>query len=302
MTSNGGLILVRELDERLGLEKLIEKHLSDSRQGMNKQFTLADLLRQSVYSRLAGYEDLNDAERLAVDPTFRLISSQRIWDRGAALTSTLHWFETELLTKEENLTGLMALNRETLGQAEPLDGSRRVVLDMDSSESPVGGRLIKHSRYYGLLLAEGPAPASVWGHAAADCGAADAIGLALPLRLQNLEPKEEGRHSVGEIDYAATSGGLQTGKERALGTPKSRWGCCGHKFFESRDEGELGYASLESKSEILVQDRSERQRGVVKCEGELRTRGIVRATLGRKAFQWTKVAEIGEKGPGTSRE
>jgi hypothetical protein len=139
VTSDGGLILVRELDERLGLEKLIEEHLSDSRQGLNKQFTLADLLRQSVYSRLAGYEDLNDAERLAADPTFRLIGSQKIWDRGAALTSTLHWFETELLTKEENLLGLMALNRETLGQAESFDGSDRVVLDMDSSESPVHG-------------------------------------------------------------------------------------------------------------------------------------------------------------------
>jgi Transposase DDE domain group 1 len=139
VTSNGGLILIRELDERLGLEKLISEQLSDSRQGLNKQFTLSDLLRQSVYSRLAGYEDLNDAERLAADPTFRLISSQRIWDRGAALTSTLHWFETELLTKEENLIGLMALNRETLGQAESLDGSDRVVLDMDSSESPVHG-------------------------------------------------------------------------------------------------------------------------------------------------------------------
>jgi hypothetical protein len=139
VTSDGGLILIRELDERLGLEKLIEEQLSDSRQGLNKQFTLTDLLRQSVYSRLAGYEDLNDAERLAADPTFRLISSQRIWDRGAALTSTLHWFETELLTKEENLIGLMALNRETLGQADCLDSSDRVVLDMDSSESPVHG-------------------------------------------------------------------------------------------------------------------------------------------------------------------
>jgi hypothetical protein len=82
VTSDAGLILVRELDERLGFEKLIEEQLSDSRQGLNKQFALADLLRQSVYSRLAGYEDLNDAERLAADPTFRLISSQRIWDRG----------------------------------------------------------------------------------------------------------------------------------------------------------------------------------------------------------------------------
>ena len=84
MTSDGGLILIRELDERLGLEKLIEERLSDSRQGSNKQFTLTDLPRQSVCSRLAGYEDLNDAERLAADPTFRLISSLRIWDRGAS--------------------------------------------------------------------------------------------------------------------------------------------------------------------------------------------------------------------------
>jgi hypothetical protein len=114
VTSNCGLILVRKLDERLGLEKLFEERSRDSRQGLNKQFTLADLPRQSVYSRLAGYEDLNDAERPAAGPTFRLISSQRIWDRSAALTSTLHWFETELLTKEENLIGLMALNRGTL--------------------------------------------------------------------------------------------------------------------------------------------------------------------------------------------
>ena len=56
VTSDGGLILVRELDERLGLGELIDEHLSDSRQGTNKQFTFADLLRQSVYSRLAGYE------------------------------------------------------------------------------------------------------------------------------------------------------------------------------------------------------------------------------------------------------
>ena len=61
ITSDAGLILVRELDERLGLEQRITDHLSDSRHGTNTQFRVADLLRQSVYSRLAGYEDLNDA-------------------------------------------------------------------------------------------------------------------------------------------------------------------------------------------------------------------------------------------------
>ena len=139
VTSDAGLILVRELDERLGLETLIAEHLSDSRQGMNTQFSVVDLLRQSVYSRLAGYEDLNDAVRVSADPTFRLIGSPKRWDRGAALTSTLHWFETELLTHEENLVGLRAVNREVLAQAEMATRADRIVLDMDSSESPVHG-------------------------------------------------------------------------------------------------------------------------------------------------------------------
>ena len=139
VTSDAGLILVRELDERLGLGTLISEHLNDSRQGLNTQFSLADLLRQSVYSRLAGYEDLNDAVRVSADPTFRLIGSPKLWDRGAALTSTLHWFETELLTQEKNLVGLRAVNREVLAQAEMATRADRVVLDMDSSESPAHG-------------------------------------------------------------------------------------------------------------------------------------------------------------------
>jgi len=66
VTFDGGLILVRELDERLGFSNLITQHLTDPR-GKNTQFPLADLIRQSVYSRLAGYEDVNDAERLFQD-------------------------------------------------------------------------------------------------------------------------------------------------------------------------------------------------------------------------------------------
>ena len=139
VTSDAGLLLVRELDERLGLEALISEYLNDSRQGLNTQFSLADLLRQSVYSRLAGYEDLNDAVRVSADPTFRLIGSPTRWDRGAALTSTLHWFETELLTHEENRVGLRAVNRELRAQAEMATRADRIVLDMDSSESPVHG-------------------------------------------------------------------------------------------------------------------------------------------------------------------
>jgi hypothetical protein len=85
ITSDAGLLLVRELDERLGLDQLISDNLTDNRRGKNTQLPLPDLLRQSIYSRLAGYEDLNDAECLSHDPTFRLIGSEKIRDRGAAL-------------------------------------------------------------------------------------------------------------------------------------------------------------------------------------------------------------------------
>jgi Transposase DDE domain group 1 len=60
VTSDGGLIVVRELEERLRLRELVDRHLSDSR-GKNTQLPLADFMRQSVYSRPAGYEDVNDA-------------------------------------------------------------------------------------------------------------------------------------------------------------------------------------------------------------------------------------------------
>jgi hypothetical protein len=148
VTSDGGLILVRELDERLGFGELIAQHLTDSRQGKNRQLPLADLLRQSVYSRIAGYEDVNDAERLSQDPTFRLIGSEKIWERGAALTSRLQSFETEMLAEEENFAGLARINRELSGRVEAVDSPQRVVLDMDSTEIPVYGEQ-EHSAYNG---------------------------------------------------------------------------------------------------------------------------------------------------------
>jgi len=138
VTSDGGLLLVRELDERLGFGELIQRHLTDDR-AKNTQLPLTDLVRQSVYSRLAGYEDVNDAERLSQDPAFRLIGSEKVLERGAALPSRLQSFETELLTQAENLAGLAALNRELVAKGEAIDSRRRVVLDMDSTEIPVYG-------------------------------------------------------------------------------------------------------------------------------------------------------------------
>ena len=114
VTSDAGLLLPRELDERLGLGALIERHLADPRTGRNSQFPLPDLFRQSVYSRLAGYEDTNDAERLAEDPTFRMLASRERREMSVALTSTLHWFETDVLTEKWNYEGLARFNTDLM--------------------------------------------------------------------------------------------------------------------------------------------------------------------------------------------
>jgi hypothetical protein len=139
VTSDAGLLLPRELDERLGLSALIERYLTDPRTGRNFQFGLPDLFRQSIYSRLAGYEDTNDAERLAEDPTFRMRASRARRETSVALTSTLHWFETEVLTEERNFQGLVRLNTDLVQHEATRRRTRRVILDIDSSESPVYG-------------------------------------------------------------------------------------------------------------------------------------------------------------------
>ncbi len=73
---------------------------------------LVPLLQQSVYSRLAGYEDTNDAARLGGDPAMRAVVSRRALEKHAASTNAVSRFETEVLAIEENLEGPEQLNEE----------------------------------------------------------------------------------------------------------------------------------------------------------------------------------------------
>jgi len=110
VTSDGGLLAYRELDDALGLFDAVSTALSDQRTGRNIQHAMATLLRQSIYSRLAGYEDVNDAERLSVDPVMRAITGKKAPNKQAASVNTIGRFETEFLTQWENLAGLSEIN------------------------------------------------------------------------------------------------------------------------------------------------------------------------------------------------
>ena len=89
VTSDAGLLAYRGLDKALGLFDRVPSVVQDLRTGRNIQHDLPALLRQSVYSRLAGYEDVNDAHRLSVDPTMRRVTGKKNEDKKAASANTM---------------------------------------------------------------------------------------------------------------------------------------------------------------------------------------------------------------------
>ena len=140
ITSDAGLLAFREFDDALGLTEIAEDYLQDRRTGRNILHHLVPLLRQSIFSRLAGYDDTNDADRLAYDPAMRVVVGWQGSERKAASTSEMGRFETETLTEEKNLKGLARMNSQWVEGAMVHTPQRRVILDMDSSESPVHGQ------------------------------------------------------------------------------------------------------------------------------------------------------------------
>jgi hypothetical protein len=101
VTSDAGLLAYRELDDAIGLTGMARDVPADARTGKNGRHALARLLRQSAFGRLAGYEDVNDAERLRHDPEMRSIVGGKAAQGCAASPSQMGRFETQWLAAPE---------------------------------------------------------------------------------------------------------------------------------------------------------------------------------------------------------
>src|SRR5215212_5691349 len=139
ITSDGGLLACRELDDALGLSETAGDVLTDTRTGANGRHTLVGQFRQSVFGRLAGYEDVNDADRLAHDPAMRWIIGGRAVAQTAASTSQMGRFETAVMTQAKNLAALTDLSGQWIDRVHARRPVKGIVLDMDSSVSPTFG-------------------------------------------------------------------------------------------------------------------------------------------------------------------
>ena len=139
ITSGAGLLAYRELDDALGLTDIAGGVLSECRRGRNTRHMLTGLFRQSVFGRLAGYEDVNDADRLAHDPAIRAVVDRTGLDRQAASTSQMGRFETGWLTSEANLAALADLSGTWIDRVHARRPRTTIVLYMDSSVSETHG-------------------------------------------------------------------------------------------------------------------------------------------------------------------
>src|ERR1700757_1848909 len=139
VTSDAGLLAYRELDDALGLSVMAGEMLADARTGRNGRHALVGLLPQSVFGRLAGYEDVNDAEGLRHDPAMRWIVGGKAASGAAGPPSPMGRFETRWLRAGRNLAALADLSGQWIDRVHGRRPPRGIVLDMDSSVSPTHG-------------------------------------------------------------------------------------------------------------------------------------------------------------------
>jgi Transposase DDE domain group 1 len=149
LSSDAGLVLLKDPDEQLSLTHSLAAVLSDPRDPRRVHFTHHDLLKQRVFQIAAGYEDANDANTLRHDPIFKLLLD-RLPETGAPLASqpTLSRFENRVSRPELYRMALVLVEQFLASYVRP---PQLIVLDFDDTEDPVHGEQeqARYDGYYG---------------------------------------------------------------------------------------------------------------------------------------------------------
>jgi Transposase DDE domain group 1 len=149
LSSDAGVVLLKDINDQLGLTRNLAAVLSDPRDPRRINFTLEDLIKQRVFQIAAGYEDANDANTLRDDPIFKLMLD-RLPETGAPLASqpTISRFENHISRTELYRLALVLLHQFIASYATP---PKVIVLDVDDTEDPVHGQQeqARYDGYYG---------------------------------------------------------------------------------------------------------------------------------------------------------
>src|SRR5215813_11448502 len=149
LSSDAGVILLKDIDDHLGLTHDLAAVLSDPRDAPRVQFTLHDLLKQRVFQIAAGYEDANDSNTLRDDPIFKLMLD-RLPETGAPLASqpTMSRCENRVSRTELYRMAVVLLNQFIASYDSP---PKVIVLDVDDTEDRVHGQQeqARYDGYYG---------------------------------------------------------------------------------------------------------------------------------------------------------
>ena len=137
LSSDAGVVLLKDIDAQLGLTRDLAVVLSEPRDPRRINFTRQDLIQQRVFQIAAGYEDANDSNTLRDDPIFKLMLN-RLPETGAPLASqpTISRFENRVSRTELYRMALVVLHQFIASYATPPQG---IVLDVDDTEDPVHG-------------------------------------------------------------------------------------------------------------------------------------------------------------------
>lgn len=150
-SSDGGALLLKACDERLGLSQTLAACLSDRRQSSKVIHSLQELFRQRLFAIACGYADTNDAARLSDDPIFKLLL-ERDAINGAALASqpTLSRFENTV-SRGDTLRLAEALSDQVIARHRRRKRKTKLItIDLDPTDDPTHGgqQLSLFNRFY----------------------------------------------------------------------------------------------------------------------------------------------------------